>query len=67
LKKSILKDHCSVEKFCYENEFKKQTLSLIINGKSDPGLTNILRITHELGINIYDLIGEEPTGKMGQS
>ena len=56
LKKEILKQYPTVEKFAHENEIPKQTLSQYINGTRDPRLTVLHRITKALEIPIGDLV-----------
>jgi len=56
LKKEILKQHPTVEKFCFEHDIPKKTASNAINGIRNTGILTIVKISRALDIKIDDLI-----------
>lgn len=56
LKKLRLNTGKSLEKFAYENELSKSTLSRIENGEGNPSLTTLYKIAASLEISLDKLL-----------
>ncbi len=56
IRRCILKEYVSIEKFAYENNISKKTIYHIINGDRDPRVSTLIKISSCLNISISELI-----------
>lgn len=62
LKRLILSEYPSVEKFAHEHDLDKSTLSRILGGKREPKISTLLKIAKALGIGVDAICGHEAIG-----
>lgn len=55
LRRRIMDDYHSFERFAYENAIDKTTLSRLLNGKREPKVSTLLKIAQSLNLTLNDL------------
>ena len=60
LKRLILDEYPSVEKFAHEHDLDKSTLSRILGGKREPKISTLLKIAEALNIGVDAICGQTP-------